>query len=135
MLISPVRASLFGSFCSILNVIFLFYGKVDRVFHKFVGKCEVPHFLYILNVMELYPCAILLWYLVNIFLVFLTHHDVGYTLPRSVISPVMAVFFLTLRCVRAEAMLVAIVMPADGPSFGVAPSGTWICMFHWSNSL
>ena len=56
----------------------------------------------------------------------------GSTLPRSVISPVMAVFFLTLRCVRAEAMDVAIVMPAEGPSFGVAPSGTWMCMFQLS---
>ncbi len=28
----------------------------------------------------------------------------------------------------AEAMLVAMVIPADGPSFGVAPSGTWMWM-------
>ena len=30
----------------------------------------------------------------------------------------------TLRCVKAETMDVAIVMPADGPSLGIAPSGT-----------
>ena len=30
--------------------------------------------------------------------------------------------------VRAEAIEVAMVMPADGPSFGVAPSGTWMWM-------
>jgi len=31
----------------------------------------------------------------------------------------MAVFLRTLRWVSAEAMEVAMVMPADGPSFGV----------------
>ena len=50
----------------------------------------------------------------------------GSTRPLRVISPVMAVFFLTFLCVSAEAMDVAMVIPADGPSFGVAPSGTWI---------
>ena len=33
---------------------------------------------------------------------------------------------------NAEAMDVAMVMPADGPSLGVAPSGTWMWMFQWS---
>ena len=47
-------------------------------------------------------------------------------------SPVMAVFLRTLRCVSAEAIDVAMVMPADGPSLGVAPSGTWMWMFQWS---
>ena len=56
----------------------------------------------------------------------------GNTLPRSVISPVMARLAFTLRCVRAEASEVAIVMPADGPSLGMAPSGTWMCMFQFS---
>ena len=56
----------------------------------------------------------------------------GSTLPRSVISPVMAVFLRTLRWVSAEAILVAMVIPADGPSLGVAPSGTWMWMFQWS---
>ena len=37
-----------------------------------------------------------------------------------------------MRWVRAEAIDVAIVIPADGPSFGVAPSGTWIWIFQWS---
>ena len=54
----------------------------------------------------------------------------GSTLPRRVISPVMAVFLRTFRWVNAEAMLVAMVMPAEGPSLGVAPSGTWIWMFQ-----
>ena len=54
----------------------------------------------------------------------------GNTLPRKVISPVMASLFFTLRCVNAEASDVSMEMPADGPSFGVAPSGTWICTFH-----
>ncbi|EJX08454.1 membrane-associated protein [gut metagenome] len=48
----------------------------------------------------------------------------GSTLPRRVISPVMAVLARTLRCVRAETIAVTIVIPAEGPSLGVAPSGT-----------
>ena len=32
---------------------------------------------------------------------------------------------------RAEQMLVAIVIPADGPSFGIAPSGTCTWMSRW----
>ena len=48
----------------------------------------------------------------------------GSTLPRRVISPVIARLAFTLRCVKAEANEVAIVIPAEGPSFGIAPSGT-----------
>ena len=59
----------------------------------------------------------------------------GSTFPRSVISPVMARFLRTFLCVRAEMMEVAIVIPADGPSFGTAPSGTWIWMFQFSKML
>ncbi len=29
-------------------------------------------------------------------------------------------------------MAVAIVMPADGPSFGMAPAGTWMCRVFFS---
>ena len=47
----------------------------------------------------------------------------GSTLPESVISPVMARFFLTLRPVNADIIAVAMVMPAEGPSLGIAPSG------------
>src|SRR4030042_773068 len=50
----------------------------------------------------------------------------GKTLPLSVISPVMAKSFFTGRLVRAEKMETAMVMPAEGPSFGMAPAGTWI---------
>ena len=32
-------------------------------------------------------------------------------------------------------MLVAIAMPAEGPSFGVAPSGTWTWMSRFSNKV
>ena len=45
------------------------------------------------------------------------------TRPRSVISPVMATSVRDGVPVRAEISAVAIVIPADGPSFGVAPSG------------
>ena len=48
----------------------------------------------------------------------------GRTLPRSVISPVIATDFLTGFLVNAESIAVAMVMPALGPSLGVAPSGT-----------
>jgi len=49
---------------------------------------------------------------------------IGSTSPRSVISPVIATSRRTFRCVKAEIIAVAIVMPAEGPSFGIAPSGT-----------
>ena len=52
----------------------------------------------------------------------------GRTLPFSVISPLMATFLLTGMSVRSEMMAVAMVMPADGPSLGVEPSGTWMWM-------
>ena len=52
----------------------------------------------------------------------------GSTRPRSVISPVIARFVRTGRPVSSEASAVAIVTPADGPSFGIAPAGTWTCM-------
>ena len=48
----------------------------------------------------------------------------GSTLPRSVISPVMATARRTGRLVNTESIAVAMVMPAEGPSFGIAPSGT-----------
>ena len=49
----------------------------------------------------------------------------GRTRPRSVISPVMATVLLTGTPVSTETMEVAIATPAEGPSLGVAPSGTW----------
>jgi hypothetical protein len=36
----------------------------------------------------------------------------------------MAIFFLILFCVNEETIDVNIAIPALGPSFGVAPSGT-----------
>ncbi len=52
---------------------------------------------------------------------------IGSTRPVSVSSPVMATSLRTLRPDTAETSAVAIVMPADGPSFGIAPAGTWMC--------
>ena len=49
---------------------------------------------------------------------------IGRTQPLSVISPVIAISFLTGFFVSADTTAVAIVIPADGPSFGTAPSGT-----------
>ena len=48
----------------------------------------------------------------------------GNTFPRNVISPVIAKFFFILRWVKSETNEVNIAIPALGPSFGVAPSGT-----------
>ena len=45
----------------------------------------------------------------------------GSTRPRSVISPVMATSLRTGMPVSALTMAVAMVMPADGPSLGMAP--------------
>ena len=49
---------------------------------------------------------------------------IGITLPRKLTSPVIATFSLTFLLVTREANVVVKVIPADGPSFGVAPSGT-----------
>jgi hypothetical protein len=56
----------------------------------------------------------------------------GSTFPRSVISPVIATSFSTGIFVTAEKSDAAIVMPAEGPSFGMAPSGTWMWMSYFS---
>src|SRR5207302_8047938 len=50
------------------------------------------------------------------------------TRPRSVTSPVMAMSWPTGVLVRAEASAVAMVIPAEGPSLGIAPAGTWMWM-------
>ncbi len=50
----------------------------------------------------------------------------GSTFPRRVISPVIATSRRTGVRVKAEIRAVAMVMPADGPSLGIAPAGTWI---------
>src|SRR4051812_10733897 len=51
----------------------------------------------------------------------------GSTRPESVISPVIATSDRTGTPRAAETIAVAIVTPADGPSLGIAPAGTWIC--------
>ncbi len=52
---------------------------------------------------------------------------IGSTWPVSVISPVIATSLLTGVPVTSEQIAVAIVTPADGPSLGIAPAGTWMC--------
>ncbi len=49
---------------------------------------------------------------------------IGSTSPRRVISPVMATSARTGILVSADTSAVHMPMPALGPSFGVAPSGT-----------
>ena len=48
----------------------------------------------------------------------------GSTRPRSVISPVIAMSLRTGTLASALTIAVAIVTPAEGPSFGTAPSAT-----------
>ena len=49
---------------------------------------------------------------------------IGSTWPVRVISPVMPTSAETGRPRTSDAIAVAIVMPAEGPSFGTAPAGT-----------
>ena len=58
----------------------------------------------------------------------------GSTLPRSVTSPVIATSRRTGMCVSTLTIEVTMATPADGPSLGVAPSGTWTWMSSLSNS-
>ncbi len=51
---------------------------------------------------------------------------IGNTFPRNVISPVIANPSVTDLSDNSETRAVSIPTPADGPSFGVAPAGTWI---------
>ncbi|OPZ62675.1 MAG: hypothetical protein BWY86_00275 [Candidatus Aminicenantes bacterium ADurb.Bin508] len=50
----------------------------------------------------------------------------GRTRPWRVISPVMATSLRTGFPVKVESMDESMVTPAEGPSFGIAPSGTWM---------
>ena len=45
----------------------------------------------------------------------------------SVISPVEATSRLAGRPVSSDASAARTVIPADGPSFGTAPRGMWMC--------
>ena len=56
--------------------------------------------------------------------IFSLRPPIGSTRPRSVISPVIATSLAHRdRAAAPTTSAVAIVMPADGPSFGMAPSG------------
>ena len=59
----------------------------------------------------------------------------GSTRPRRLISPVIAVSLLTVRPVNSETSAVNIATPAEGPSLGIAPAGTWMWMSLLSNSF
>jgi hypothetical protein len=48
---------------------------------------------------------------------------IGSTWPVKVISPVMATSSATGTPRTSDTIAVAIVIPADGPSFGIAPAG------------
>ncbi len=57
---------------------------------------------------------------------FLLYPPIGMTLPRSVISPVMAMSCFATFPLSIDTIAVVMVTPADGPSLGIAPAGTWI---------
>ncbi len=56
-------------------------------------------------------------------------------MPRSVISPVMATSWRTGMPVSSETSAVNMVTPADGPSLGMPPAGTWTWMSTFSRKL
>ena len=56
-------------------------------------------------------------------MVFSRRPPMASTLPRRLISPVMAMSPRTGLPLRAEISAMHIVMPAEGPSFGTAASG------------
>ena len=59
---------------------------------------------------------------------------IGSTRPRSEISPVIAVSLRAVRPVSNETSATNMATPALGPSFGMAPAGTWMCTSDFSNS-
>ena len=59
---------------------------------------------------------------------------IGSTRPCNVTSPVMPTPAFTGRPVTSDATAVVIVMPADGPSFGIAPDGTCKWNLRCSNA-
>ena len=56
----------------------------------------------------------------------------GSTRPRREISPVIAVSVRMVRSVISETSAMNMATPALGPSFGVAPAGTWMWMSVFS---
>src|SRR5450756_2046889 len=66
--------------------------------------------------------------------ILLLRPPIGRTRPRSVISPVIATSFRTGMAVSALTIAVAMVIPADGPSFGIAPAGTWMWRVFFSKT-
>ena len=65
--------------------------------------------------------------------ILLLRPPIGSTRPRSVISPVIATSLRTGMPVSALTIAVAMVTPADGPSLGMAPAGTWMWSVFFSN--
>ena len=51
---------------------------------------------------------------------------IAITRPVRVSSPVIAMSFATARPLNALTSATAMAIPADGPSFGTAPAGTWM---------
>lgn len=141
---------------ALLFVLFLFAilgfdGEVDRVGYLFGKQGNVEYLSDVMHIVELQSFEVAGLYVFNIFAVFVAKYDFfdagtfgsqylfldtahGQHTARRVISPVMARWARTLRWVNDEAMEVTMVIPADGPSLGMAPSGTCMCRFQWSNT-
>ena len=58
---------------------------------------------------------------------------IGIAFPRKDTSPVIAISRRTGIWVSTDTIDVTIARPAEGPSFGVAPSGTWTWISSVSN--
>ena len=57
---------------------------------------------------------------------FLESANLQYLTAQGYLSPVMATLALTGIPVKTDTRAVHMPTPAEGPSFGVAPSGTWM---------
>jgi hypothetical protein len=116
------------------------HGQMHGVGDHLVEQGYAQHVIYPVGVMDGQVLDVFRRNLLDVFAVFLQRimflmparraarifslmPPTGSTLPRSVISPVIARWLRILRWVKTEAMLVKMAMPALGPSLGTAPSG------------
>ena len=101
--------------------------KREAAYHEQISGEEIRQHQYsdlyqkIMSLEIEYRVPLVLYYLNQY-----TIKEIGSTRPLKVISPVIATSARTGVPVIAESIAVAMVTPAEGPSFGTAPSGMWI---------
>ncbi len=76
----------------------------------------------------MFPCGMMTVFMPFLYAAmdFSRRPPMGSTRPCSVISPVMAMSCAMGSSHSADVTAVAMAIPADGPSFGTAPSGAWM---------